>query len=486
MTKELSGGWSDHVMEQAPINDDPYHLPENEVLDTDSYKMSHPQQYPDGTTKLFSYIESRGGRYGQTVFFGLQYILKKYFCRRITRAQVLEAQQFAAKHGEPFPIDGWMRIVEQHNGLLPLRIRAVAEGSVVPTGNILVAIESTDEQIPWINSWKETELMRVWFPVTVGTVSYYCKKVILEALKESADNPLGELYFKLHDFGSRGVSSRESAGIGGMAHLVNFKGSDTIQGVRYANHFYHEEMAGFSIPAAEHSTMSIKGVRGELDQMRRMVQQFAKPEAVLACVSDSYNIFNAVENYWGEELHDLVRNSGATVVIRPDSGDPAEVNLKLLQILERKIGMTTNLHGYKILPKYFRLIQGDGNDNEDAIRKVLTTLLSHGYSASNIAFGMGGGLLQKIDRDTQKFAMKCSQAVVANEVLDVYKDPITDSGKKSKKGRLDLVFRDGYYQTVQGDQSDSLLVPVFENGRMLRDYSLAEIRKTADKTLGIG
>jgi nicotinamide phosphoribosyltransferase len=461
-------------------------LNRNMILDTDSYKMSHKYGYPDGLSHVFSYVESRGGRYGATVFFGLQYALKEYLTTPITQADVEEAAVFAAAHGEPFPKEGWERVVNTHKGLLPLRIRAVAEGTVVPVSNILMAIENTDPELPWLVSWMETALLRaVWYPTTVATLSYYCKKVILEALQESSNDPMGELPFKLHDFGSRGVSSRESAGIGGMAHLVNFMGSDTIEGIRFANHYYNEKMAGLSIPAAEHSTMTIKGRKGELEQMRRMVQQFGKPGAILACVSDSYDIFNAVENYWGDELHEEVKASGATVVIRPDSGDPSEVNLKLLQILERKVGMTKNLKGYKILPKYYRLIQGDGNDNEDSIRKVLNTLMSNGYSASNIAFGMGGGLLQKIDRDTQKFAMKCSQAVVNNEILDVYKDPITDSGKTSKKGRLDLVFRDGYYQTVQGDQSDSLLVPVFENGRMLRDYSFAEIRKTADKTLGI-
>lgn len=456
----------------------------NLILSTDSYKMSHPFGYPNGLTHVFAYVESRGGYYGETVFFGLQYTLKEYLTTTITKEDVEEASSFATAHGEPFPTEGWMRIVEVHNGFLPLRIRAVPEGTVVPVGNILVAIENTDSKLPWLVSWMETMLLRaVWFPSTVATKSYFGKKEILTALKKSSNDPMNELYFKLHDFGARGVSSRESAGIGGMAHLVNFKGSDTIEGVRFANHYYNEPMSAFSIPAAEHSTMTIKGRDGELSQMRRMLEQFAKPGATLACVSDSYDIFNAVENYWGDVLHNEVRNSGATVVIRPDSGDPSEVNLKLLQILERKVGMSTNLKGYKVLPPYFRLIQGDGNDDEISLRKVLNTLMTNGYSASNIAFGMGGGLLQKVDRDTQKFAMKASQAVIDNEVIDVFKDPITDPGKKSKRGRLDLVLRDGQYQTVQGDQPDSVLIPVYENGRLLRDFSLAEVRKNAEASL---
>jgi nicotinamide phosphoribosyltransferase len=474
--------WEDQKMENEHL-DDPYAMEYNPITDTDSYKFSHPMQYPEGLTSVFSYIESRGGHYGVTMWAGLQMLLKRALCRRVTMRHVEKAAALAAAHGEPFPYEGWKRVVEVHNGYRPLRIRAVAEGTVVPTGNILAAIESTDPLLPWMNSWHETQLMRVWYPTTVATKSYFGKKEILAALAKSSNDPMGEIYFKLHDFGARGVSSWESAGLGGAAHLFNFKGSDTITGIEFANHYYNEPMAGFSIPAAEHSTMTIKGREGELSQMRRMIEQFAKKGATLACVSDSYDVLHAVESYWGEELHDLVRNSGATVVIRPDSGDPSEVNLKILQILERKIGMTKNLKGYKVLPNYFRLIQGDGNDDEISIRKVLNTLMDNGYSASNIAFGMGGGLLQKLDRDTQKFAMKASQAIIDNQVIDVYKDPITDPGKKSKRGRLDLVFRNNQYQTVQGDQPDSLLVPVFENGKLLKDFTLAEARKNAEATL---
>jgi nicotinamide phosphoribosyltransferase len=458
----------------------------NLILDVDSYKMSHggeEGQYPPKYTKSFGYIESRGGRYGSTVFFGLQAYIKEYLSAPVTRADVEEAAEFAAAHGEPFPQAGWMHIVEAHGGYLPVRIKAVAEGTVVPVGNILVSVESTDPQVPWIESWLETALLRaVWYPTTVATKSYYCKKVILEALVKSSDDPMGELPFKLHDFGARGVSSRESSGLGGMAHLVNFMGSDTIEGIRYANHFYGEKMAGYSICASEHSTMTILGREGELDQMRRVIRQI-KPGGLAACVSDSYNLFHAVEEYWGDILHEEVKASGGTLVIRPDSGDPSEVNLKILQILERKIGLRTNMKGYKVLPNYYRLIQGDGNDNEESIRTVLDTLLQHGYSASNIAFGMGGGLLTQVTRDTQKFAMKLSWAVVDGKEVDVYKDPATDHGKKSKRGRLDLVRRDGTLVTLPGDQPDSLLDPVFENGKILRDQTFADVRKNAENDL---
>lgn len=455
----------------------------NLILDTDSYKLSHWVQYPPNTTGMYSYLESRGGRYGQTVFFGLQYLLDAYLSGRVlSAADVAEADAFAQAHGEPFNRAGWDALVAEHGGMLPLRIKAAPEGAVVPTHNILMSVESTDPRFFWLVSWFETQLVRLWYPITVASQSWHIKKLILEYLNETADAPAQEIGFKLHDFGSRGVSSRESAGIGGMAHLVNFLGSDTIEGIRFANHYYAADMSAFSIPAAEHSTITMWGRERELDAYRNMVTRFAKPGALFACVSDSYDLWNVLENVWGGELRDDVERSGATLVVRPDSGHPASVVLKTLQTLERKVGAPKNMRGYKLLPKWLRVIQGDGID-QDSIAEILSTMKTHGYSASNIAFGMGGALLQKLDRDTQKFAFKCSEATVDGKPVRVFKDPVTDSGKRSKAGRLSLVRRDGRLTTVEGEQPDCQLVTVFENGQILKRHTLAEVRERANRAL---
>lgn len=456
-------------------------LNNNIILDADSYKYSHPWQFPPNTTGMYSYFESRGGRYGSTLFFGLQYLLKEYLSKTITAADVEEAEAFARLHGEPFHKEGWDRIVAM-GGKLPIRIKAVKEGTVVPTHNVLMTVESTDPDTFWVASWVETQLVRMWYPVTVATQSFYVKKAILEALEKSANDPDGEIDFKLHDFGSRGVSSRESAGIGGMSHLVNFKGSDTVEGVRFANHYYNCDMAAFSIPAAEHSTITSWGRDGEVAAYENMIKQFGKPGAIFACVSDSYDYYNAVENIWGCQLRDAVKNSGATLVIRPDSGDPSKVVLWTMQALQRKVGMEKNLRGYKVLPKWVRVIQGDGV-NEESIREILHVLLSHGYSASNITFGMGGALLQQLNRDTQKFAYKCSEVMVNGERRDVFKDPVTDNGKASKRGRLSLVLDNGVFRTVPGEVPNSELETVYENGVLLRDETLDQIRARSNKYL---
>jgi nicotinamide phosphoribosyltransferase len=334
-------------------------------------------------------------------------------------------------------------------------------------------------------SWLETQLVRLWYPLTVATLSWHIKRRLFEYLARTSDDPMGELPYKLHDFGARGVSSAESAGVGGMAHLVNFRGSDTVEGVLFARRYYGAPMAGVSIPAAEHSTVTAWGREHERDAYRHFVQKFLGPGKypIAACVSDSYDLWNAIENIWCEELRDLIEASGSTLVIRPDSGDPAEVNVRALKILERKVGCRVNTKGYKVLPRSFRLIQGDGNDDEEAIDRVLRAITSHGFSASNIAFGMGGGLLQRVHRDSQKIAFKLCEAIVDGRAVPVAKSPVTDAGKTSKSGNLDLVMTEGRYQTVTGPRQDSVLVTVFEDGEIRRRWTFDEVRARAEAVM---
>ena len=452
----------------------------NIILDTDSYKASHYLQYPANATEIFSYIESRGGDYHNTVFFGLQYFLKEYLSTPVTVEDVEEAKEIFEAHGEPFNYDGWMYIAKDLKGKLPVRIRAVPEGTIVPTHNALVTIESTDPTVFWIVSWLETALLRsIWYPVTVATRSNTIRKIIHESLKISSDDADAEISFKLHDFGSRGNSSQESAMIGAMAHLVNFMGTDTVVGVVGAKRYYNEPMAGFSIPASEHSSITSWGKENEVEAYRNMLKQFGKQGKIFACVSDSYDLWSACSHLWGEQLKDEVIASGATVVIRPDSGDPVSVVLKTATLLDEKFGSVINSKGYKVLNNV-RIIQGDGI-NEKSIQDILNKLLDNGFSATNIAFGMGGGLCQILNRDTLKFAMKCSSITVDGKHRDVFKDPVTDHGKKSKAGRLDLVkWANGKFETVnlgyKTQNEFSVMRTVYENGELLIDDDFKTIR----------
>lgn len=452
---------------------------DNIILKTDSYKFSHPKMFPSGMTYMHNYLESRGGDLPATIFFGLQYILKKHFSRPITVEDVNEAEHFCRLHGVPFHKEGWMYIATDLGGKLPIKIRAVPEGTLVPTYNVLMTIESTDPKVAWLPGHLETILMQIWYPITVATRSYYVRKLIWESLCQSADHPEQEIDFKHHSFGYRGVSSCESAGIGGAAELLFSKGTDTVAGILCAMEYYSSDMCGFSIPAAEHSTIISYGKDNEVEAFRNMIKEFGKPGTIFAVVSDSFDIYNACEHLWGETLKEEVIQSGATLVIRPDSGDPVEVVSKCLHILDQKFGCTINSKGYKVL-NHVRLIQGDGV-NINSIEKILNRINDEGYSTSNIAFGQGGGSLQKLDRDTFKMAVKCSSVVVNDEQRDVSKDPITDHGKRSKTGRLDLIANQiGELLTVALNDATSrysVMRTVYENGKLLVDDELETIKK---------
>ena len=449
-------------------------------------------------------------RFDQTMFFGLQYLLEEYLSRPITQAMVEDAKIVIDAHMKPglFNYEGWTNLVKKHKGKLPLRIRAVAEGSVVPVGNVLLTMESTDPEFPWVASWFEALALRIWYPSAVATLSHFQKQIIYAYMLKSSDAPMGKLPFMLHDFGARGVSSSESSGIGDMAHLVNFLGTDTLMGLAYARKYYHADrldeatgsfyMPGFSIPAAEHSTITSWGRDYEVFAYKNMLDRFATKDGdLVAMVADSYDITHAVEDLIGGVLQAQViaaGDKGATIVIRPDSGDPVEWLPKLLGMLESKFGATRNGKGYKLINHNIRLIQGDGIDIE-SMPRILHAVLAAEYSAENLAFGSGGALLQKLNRDTFKTAYKTSAIFAGDTFVEVYKQPATDPSKTSKKGIQDLKLdAQGTYHTVQIPFSavsphdvraplapDSQLQVVFENGEIKRSFTFEEVRNQAKK-----
>ena len=452
----------------------------NAILNSDSYKFSQFVQMPDGTEYVYSYIESRGGKWDQTVYFGLQSYLREYLSKPITQADIDEAELIITAHGEPFNRAGWQYILDTYFGYLPLEVRAVDEGTILPVSNVLVTVINTDPKCFWLTSYIETSLLRaIWYGTTVATNSFESKKIIHQYMVETGAD-LSGLPFKLHDFGARGCSSEESAALGDVAHLVNFLGTDTVSGLLAAKRYYDADMAGFSIPAMEHSTVTSWGRENEVDSYRNMLNQFAKPGAILAAVSDSYDIYNACK-LWGTELKEQVVNSGATLVVRPDSGEPAVVVVKCLKILDKYFGHTINAAGYRVLNNV-RVIQGDGIDHA-SIRSILYSMELAGYSADNIAFGQGGALLQGVNRDDLKFAMKCSAIRVNGEWRDVYKDPITDKGKRSKRGLLALIEVDGLYQTVTQDEAGSTgsLKVRYKDGKLFNQTTFAEVRERANQ-----
>jgi len=462
------------------------------IIRTDSYKFSQWAQYPAGTTHVSSYIESRGGE-DESVFFGLQAFMKDYLTTPITMNDVNRAEKIVTAHGLPFNREGWEIIVNEHNGMLPVEIEAVPEGTVMPTHNVQVQVVNTDPRLWWLTSYLETALLRgVWYPSTVATKSRKMKKFIKAALEKTSDVPVeAQINFKLHDFGARGASSSETAVLGGMAHLVNFMGTDTAEALVGVMEYYNtDEVVGFSIPASEHSTITSWGRENEVKAFENMIDKFAGEGKLYACVSDSFDIYKACSDLWGTALKDKIIASGGTLVVRPDSGDPTVVPIEVIKILMDKFGFTVNSKGFKVLPPHIRVIQGDGI-NENSLPIILDNLIAAGISIDNIAFGMGGGLLQAWNRDTLKYAMKASAIKGEDGVWKGFaKDPVTDHGKKSKQGRLALVKEAGfgvapYIRTVPEDyiweflSVTNMLRPVFHNGVILVEDDFAAIRERA-------
>ena len=332
--------------------------------------------------------------------------------------------------------------------------------------------------------------MQVWYPTTVATLSAAARGIILAALELSSEDPKGQIGFRLHDFGTRGSTTMNAAAIGGLAHLVNFSGTDTVPALLAGAEWYHEEMAGFSIPAMEHSTVTSWGRRSEVQAFRNMLARFGGPGKTVAMVVDSYDVDEAVGTLIGVELKDEILASGGTVVIRPDSGDPRIVVTRILRVLARAFGSEVNHRGYRVLNPAVRVLQGDGMDL-DAIQDVYQSVMTDGWSAENVTVGMGGGLLQKVDRDTMRFAMKASAIEIDGIWADVYKDPKSDPGKRSKRGRLALVNNSTAWndysnktelETVRVEQlagRTDILRPVFRDGVLLVDDTFAAIRKRA-------
>ena len=454
----------------------------NFILRSDGYKYTHFKQYPPQTTEVYSYFESRGGKYDKTVFFGLQYYIKEYLVGvRLTHEDIDNTKKLISTYlstPDNFNEAGWRYIVDKHDGKLPIEIKAVPEGSIVPTSNVLFTVRNTDSECFWLTNFIETLLSKVWYTTTIATNSYYIKETIKKYLRETGCNDIDTIAnFKLHDFGYRGVATEEQAALGGAAHLLSFMGTDTVLALQFIMDYYNtDEVMGFSIPASEHSTITSWGKDRELDAYRNMLEQY--PSGLVACVSDSYNIYNACENLWGEELKSEILNRDGQLICRPDSGVPTKVLPRMLSILGDKFGYTINDKGYKVLNDKVRVIQGDGID-ADSIIDILDCLCNeHGWAAENITFGSGGGLLQKFDRDTQKFAVKCSYTKNVFGEIDVYKDPVTDPGKTSKKGKLKLVkvgHHDYVTNSVDFGGKDELRT-VFLNGKLITEYTFEEIK----------
>lgn len=455
----------------------------NIITLTDSYKVGHYNMYPKDTEIVYSYFESRkGALYNETEFFGLQYISKEYLLgRQVTNEKIKRAKEIIDIHLGPgvFNEDGWKYILNKYDGCLPIKIMAVPEGLPIPTNNVLMTVQNTDPKCWWLTNYLETLLSHVWSSSTVASLSREVKIMCKYYLEQTSDN-MDVIDFMLHDFGFRGVSSVESAGICGAGHLTNFKGTDTIRAIEYAMDYYNSGVCAYSVPATEHSIMTSLGPDGESKLFSDLLDEY--PKGILSVVIDSYDYKNFIDSIARKHKDKVLSRDGKTV-FRPDSGDPVSTTLRVLELLDSVFGSTVNSKGYRVLNSKVGALWGDGIDYM-GVRNILHAMKAAGWSAENIVFGMGGGLLQKINRDTQRFAFKCSAQRRNGNWYDIYKKPL-DITKESKKGFQYLYKFEGSHGSVfktvnKCDYSrENILLPVFENGNLLIDYKFDEIRYNA-------
>ncbi len=468
----------------------------NPLLCTDVYKMGHMEQYPKGTEKIYSYLTTRTDKkFNRIIFYGLQYYLLKYLMHQVTKENV---EEFLETRKSLLGMDLAPDLVKKLYGLvelgyLPLHIKALPEGSRVLKFNALMTVTNTHPDYAFLVGFLESLLLKVWYSSNVATVSAQYKEIAARWSEVSCDN--GEhLPFAVHDFGYRGSSSEETAAIGGSAHLLNFLGTDTVPAIGFAKQYYGAtQPIGLSVPATEHCVMCVYGKDGEFEAFERIIDTYPK-DAIISIVSDTYNLWRVLDVYL-PRLRDKILARTGKVVIRPDSGDPVKIICGnddsgapterggVLRKLGALFGTTTNKRGYKVLHPQIGVIYGDGMYLE-RYETMLQTMTDMQYASSNLVVGVGGLLLQQHSRDDAGFAFKATHCVVDNELKEVYKDPITDSSKKSHKGLMRVEVRNGefvtYDQQTQRAEESGELKTVFFNGHVIRE-TFQQIRQRVSR-----
>ena len=452
----------------------------------DAYKETHWMQDPDKTTRKFYYLEARNSEnthYDKVVFFGLQYMIKKYLTGKVVTNEMLDEsikeceEVFGFKY---FNEDGWRYIADKLGGKLPLEIRAIPEGTPVPIKNVLMTVTNTDPKCAFLPGFMESYLEQVWYPTTVCTKSWYVKKD-LKGYASKAGETVSIVH--LNDFGMRGSTTLESAAVGGVAHLVNFMGSDTMPAKRIAKKYYAAtEPILLSVYAAEHSTVTVYGESDEINAYREILRR-APSEAIVSMVIDSYDAIRAVDKYIGVEMKDQILSRTGKVVMRPDSGDPKWMVIQILNSLWDNFGGTINANGYKVLDPHVGVIYGDFISPKMIHDMMNEIVIKNRFAPSNVVFGMGGELLQKCNRDTFSFAYKCSAIEIDGKWIDVYKRPVSDARKESKRGILALIKEGETYRTVQekelSNKNNNLLKVIYRNGDLIKDFTFDEVKANA-------
>jgi len=470
---------------------------------TDFYKTDHRSQYPDKTQMVYSNWTPRMSRISgvdSVVVFGLQYLIKEYLIKQFNDnffnkplEEVLTAYKRRLDNSLGKDSVDLSHITDLHKlGYLPIEIKSLPEGTVSPIGTPMITICNTDKNFYWITNFLETLISNIlWLPMTSATTAYSFKKMLNKYAEKTSSSPEFAC-FQGHDFSMRGMAGIESAAMSGAGHLLSFKGTDSIPAIDFLETYYNansdKELIGVSVPATEHSVMSMGRKESERETYIRLITD-VYPTGIVSIVSDTWDYWKVLTDIL-PSIKEYIMNRAGKLVIRPDSGDPVKIIVGdenaakgspefkgSVEVLYETLGGLVNDKGYKELDSHIGLIYGD-SITFDRANEVCKKLEAKGFSSTNIVFGIGSYTYQYVTRDTFSFAIKSTAGIIDNKLVEIFKDPKTDSGfKKSAKGLLkvnkDLSFVD---RVSLEDEKNSILETVFKNGKITKEVSLQEIR----------
>lgn len=448
----------------------------NITTDTDIYKFTHWKAVPEDMDGIYSYGEPRvGAKYKELCYIGLQMILMDHFQQRVTETMIKEGERRAKMRlgfDSMYATEIWDKV--RKLGYLPIRIKSVPEGTVVPVGNVMFTFEATEKWFAKVAQSLESTLMHVWYPTEISSRAFQIKKNIFPAFVKSTEKPFESIQFAVNDFGYRGATCHEAAARAGAAFLAHFAGSDNEPAMTALADYYGCDDRLKSVWATEHSVALAWGKEFELDYVKHQLTN-SDPSQIVSIVADTKDqdaFFREIACH--PEVVELVKQRSGRVVWRPDSDVPLTNVIKYSDVLGSTYGFTMNSKGYKLLKENVGLIQGDGMD-EVSIPELFNEYIKTGWSADNVVTGSGGGLLQvDASRDSNRWAIKPSQISRNGKWTDVSKTPKSDPTKTSKSGRLKLHNTMTGYHTIQSDKeteaqfagyADSLET-VFENGAL--------------------